>query len=778
MTKHLSREYLEEAFTIARQHLPGWVFAVIHTEARARAGGRAAHRVDEPTLIEKLALTEIRPRTLKALSDVDLRAVWLRLHQWFANAKKRKEAIEDIVNAALFARDEMQRRDFKIEVSELTAEINKLQTRKAEVLGKRGELPAQLEALLEDQPSEIMLVRDFVSVVGSAAVTEKPNDIDIAINAKTEGDSFVLDGAALFVALRRFLDPEKSGKIQFLDSPHGSHSDHVPIFDLVARKREPSVQRVEMEPAKYEGQDRVVKENKPELAAGLNITIGPRDAPVVFVGASPSPMDVARREPFTGAAGRALNEHYLEPLGLTRRDVALANVGGDLGAGIVVALGKEAHAALGDTADMMLPHPSAVARLGVPQSLRRKLKALKKRLAKQEGEDTRGEKAQEVWIDTWQDQLPTSGMGRYVVQHHWRGLTEEETKLSDEELLKTSRSLHTDLRLEGDDALWGAAVLVGRAQDNVPRDKLLALKMGDPKNLQLAIKLPQPKAWLDVGRRAPKIVKPGGVGATSNKFAKFFALDWGTYKTGVGRQHSVEIFLSSEKLKERGLSGRYLFNFAPGPSGRRWIIDRPTEQTPTAEREGTPDFRIRDIRAKGQKFLIFGKPGEKPQKIDVRTGKVVKEITVAIAKADEEKRIIYGVVLDPYQVDSENDWTPTGQIEDTAHEWMKTSRVIGFQHKQKADAHPVESWVVQYPSPEDYKKAVHGEAHRAYKMPFGSDTVHSGAWIVGTKLGKKEWALFKSGEIDAYSIGGFGHRTSIQRDTMPEVEFIELAETR
>ena len=153
-------------------------------------------------------------------------------------------------------------------------------------------------------------------------------------------------------------------------------------------------------------------------------------------------------------------------------------------------------------------------------------------------------------------------------------------------------------------------------------------------------------------------------------------------------------------------------------------------------------------------------------------------LVVPISKADSEKQIIYGIVLDPYQVDSQDDWVPPKAIEETAHRWLAESRVIGLDHSDEANAHPVESYMVPYPSRGDYDKAMANEPHKAYTMPFGDDVVHSGSWVLGTKLGDAEWAKVKDGELNAYSIGGYGNRKKTVKSSMPEVEFIELKEER
>ena len=149
-------------------------------------------------------------------------------------------------------------------------------------------------------------------------------------------------------------------------------------------------------------------------------------------------------------------------------------------------------------------------------------------------------------------------------------------------------------------------------------------------------------------------------------------------------------------------------------------------------------------------------------------------LIVPIAKANDEKRIVYGVVLDPYSIDAHREHVPPHVVEETAHEWLSRSRVIGVEHTQRATAVPVESHLVHYPTTADRDLAFAGQPHRAFQIPYGADIVHSGSWILGTKLGEAEWQAVKDGLINAYSIGGFSFKVPITAEQMPQVEFIDL----
>ncbi|MAB56871.1 MAG: hypothetical protein CL524_04900 [Aequorivita sp.] len=176
------------------------------------------------------------------------------------------------------------------------------------------------------------------------------------------------------------------------------------------------------------------------------------------------------------------------------------------------------------------------------------------------------------------------------------------------------------------------------------------------------------------------------------------------------------------------------------------------------------------IEARGESDRVDSEKSE--------TQELAKSLRVPILKADAEKKIVYGIVLDPYQIDSQDDWISPQAIEETAHDWLAKSRIIGFDHTKEADAYPVESSIIPYPSSEDYQNAIQNKPHRAFRMPFGDDVAHSGSWVLGTKLGDSEWDKVKSGELNAYSIGGYGKREPMSQSEMPKVEFIDLTEDR
>ena len=126
--------------------------------------------------------------------------------------------------------------------------------------------------------------------------------------------------------------------------------------------------------------------------------VGPEVAKVAFVAHQPSGLEMARREALVGPDGAKFVESYLEPLGLSKAEVAVgfavpSIAGKDIDwsarldaqlsrwpEALVVALGKDARRLLGKRVEVAVPHPGAIRKRGDRGEVGRKLKALRKRL--------------------------------------------------------------------------------------------------------------------------------------------------------------------------------------------------------------------------------------------------------------------------------------------------------------------------------------------------------------------------------------------------------------
>jgi len=229
--------------------------------------------------------------------------------------------------------------------------------------------------------------------------------------------------------------------------------------------------------------------------------------------------------------------------------------------------------------------------------------------------ETREEAAKKFWKENWYKMYPKSGKGKFVWHHHWRGLTEEDKGRDDKDLMcNSNHSVHGDLRCEvNSETLWGFTAFFGKTSENCPvyPDRLVESARNHNVKVQGTFKLAIPHSWLDVAKKHPVVIEPSGVGATSKKYAKFFVIDSGTYEMGVWREHNIEIFLHGKYLK-----GRCLISYAPVGESRKWLIYFPKDQTPYADSHDKEKV-IKELKSKGQKYLIWAKPGVKPELIKI-----------------------------------------------------------------------------------------------------------------------------------------------------------------
>lgn len=116
----------------------------------------------------------------------------------------------------------------------------------------------------------------------------------------------------------------------------------------------------------------------------------------------------------------------------------------------------------------------------------------------------------------------------------------------------------------------------------------------------------------------------------------------------------------------------------------------------------------------------------------------------SVLKADDEKRIVYGIALQPEVEDSQGDVVSADEIEKAAHDWLLKSRLIGDSHRRPAKAEVVESFI----APVD--------------MEIGGQQVKKGSWVMGIRIQDPNlWAAVKEQEYTGLSIGGFAVREQV-----------------
>lgn len=208
-------------------------------------------------------------------------------------------------------------------------------------------------------------------------------------------------------------------------------------------------------------------------------------------------------------------------------------------------------------------------------------------------EPTRSEAAMNEWERRWSHHYPKTGTGKFVIQRHIRGIPEDEMG-DPPEALAERHSVHLDIRFTGGDGrhLFGFTIFV-------PEDSKSPLdELNDRKPLQCAPKLAQPVGWLRVGTDGPTWSKPGDVGATSQKYARFDAVDFGEFAAGTWNRHSVEVV-----LRGRTLTGRFIFQqIRPGT----WVVRR-VDGKPIAQRYTKEQLADR-LSKRGHELFIYRDP--------------------------------------------------------------------------------------------------------------------------------------------------------------------------
>lgn len=122
--------------------------------------------------------------------------------------------------------------------------------------------------------------------------------------------------------------------------------------------------------------------------------------------------------------------------------------------------------------------------------------------------------------------------------------------------------------------------------------------------------------------------------------------------------------------------------------------------------------------------------------------------SIAIAKSDTVRQIVYGVVYAPDVVDAHGDMMTIEEIEKAAHGFMEAQHThnIDKQHDLQTDqGYVIESYV----APCD--------------MQLGEQTITKGSWVVGVKVTDTDtWSQIEKGEITGFSMWGVGQRIAVE----------------
>ncbi len=142
-----------------------------------------------------------------------------------------------------------------------------------------------------------------------------------------------------------------------------------------------------------------------------------------------------------------------------------------------------------------------------------------------------------------------------------------------------------------------------------------------------------------------------------------------------------------------------------------------------------------------------------PFAIIKEAGKVAIQKEIRIAKTDEDKQVVLGVVYQPDTSDAHDDQMTADEIEKAAHLFMQDQHTynIDKQHDLDADkGYVVESYIAPC------------------EMTIGDQVIAKGSWVAGVKVTDADtWDSIKKGEITGFSMWGIGKREEIEPEQEP-----------
>lgn len=150
-------------------------------------------------------------------------------------------------------------------------------------------------------------------------------------------------------------------------------------------------------------------------------------------------------------------------------------------------------------------------------------------------------------------------------------------------------------------------------------------------------------------------------------------------------------------------------------------------------------------------YISLVKQGANRKGIILKSGDTNMEKTLSRVQKDDKKKIVYGVVYAPDEVDTQDEFATKEEIEKAAWEFMKDLRnqnVDTMHNFEKAGAYVAESWLIK-----------------------GRDSLFpeekEGTWCVGIKIEDDTlWKSLEAGEFEGLSMAGVAER--IRKDAPAE----------
>lgn len=160
-------------------------------------------------------------------------------------------------------------------------------------------------------------------------------------------------------------------------------------------------------------------------------------------------------------------------------------------------------------------------------------------------------------------------------------------------------------------------------------------------------------------------------------------------------------------------------------------------------------YKLKDAKITHISLVDKGANGV-PFAIIKSAGKNAIQKQVQIAKIDDDKRIVKGVVYQPDVADAHDDQMDEVEIEKAAHLFMEKQHTYNIDKRH--DLEVDKGFVIEsYIAPCD--------------MTLGEQQIVKGSWVAPVKVTDEDtWESIKKGEITGFSMWGVGKREEIEEE--------------
>lgn len=129
------------------------------------------------------------------------------------------------------------------------------------------------------------------------------------------------------------------------------------------------------------------------------------------------------------------------------------------------------------------------------------------------------------------------------------------------------------------------------------------------------------------------------------------------------------------------------------------------------------------------------------------------ERTVPILKVDEERRLVLGIVAEPGVVDAQGDIMSAETIERAYYSFIRSGMVVKLMHREARPFRITQMWLAPAP------------------MAINGYRIAKGTWLMEVEvLDDDAWRRVKAGELNGFSLHGWGRRRAIDAERLRELQ--------